>query len=208
MAFRREIAFKLYLKEISNGKYDKEERVLTLSNGLKVRRVHVIGTVVSKYEGKEKNYLALTIDDGSDTIRLKVWGEDIPKLASIEIGDTVDVIGRIREYGGELYISPEIVRKIEDPNFEILRELEMIKSYVSRRGKTEELEVEMVPEEIDKREQLLRLIEEKDYGEGVSMDTLFEELGLDEEELSDLIIELLNEGEIYEPKPGVYRRVL
>jgi len=36
----------------------------------------------------------------------------------------VDVFGKIREYQGEIYVIPEIIRKVE-PNFETLRMLEL-----------------------------------------------------------------------------------
>jgi hypothetical protein len=37
----------------------------------------------------------------------------------------VDVIGRLREYQNEIYIMPEVIARINDPNFELLRYLEI-----------------------------------------------------------------------------------
>ncbi|MFX0136239.1 MAG: hypothetical protein ACFFDN_21545 [Candidatus Hodarchaeota archaeon] len=76
----------------------------------------------------KKDYGYLIIDDGTETIRIKVWGDDIRKykVEDLNIGDNVDIIGRVREYNDEIFIMPEIISKISDPNWELLRELEKI----------------------------------------------------------------------------------
>jgi hypothetical protein len=69
-------------------------------------------------------FAAVTIDDGTDTIRAKVFNA-VSMFESVGVGDIVDVIARVKEYNGEIYVTPEIIRKIDDPNVELLRKLEI-----------------------------------------------------------------------------------
>lgn len=83
-----------------------------------------MGLVVDRFAENGGSYSAITIDDTSDTIRCKFFG-GTKIFDGIAEGDLVDVVGKVREYNGEIYIAPEIVTKITDPNFETLRMLEI-----------------------------------------------------------------------------------
>ncbi|MCD6221588.1 hypothetical protein J7K25_05475, partial [bacterium] len=96
--------------------------------------------VIDKFVSEDGNYATLTLDDTTDTISCKIFMNsnfsdnisrqnliDLETLENIEKGDLIDVIGKIREYNEERYIQPEIIVKIEDPNFEVLRKLEIEK---------------------------------------------------------------------------------
>ncbi len=96
--------------------------------GQQVFRARILGTIVDRYISEDQSYAALRVDDGSETIRLKAWRQDVPRVAGINVGDLVDVIGRVREYGGEIYLVPDIVVKVEDPNWEVVRELEVLRT--------------------------------------------------------------------------------
>lgn len=117
----------------------KKRSYLTTPFGLIVNRARVLGIIIEikifrqdqtegNMEGTKKDYCYLVVDDGTETIRIKVWGDDINKykLPDLKIGDDVDIIGKIRNFNDEIYIMPEIIRKISDPNLELLRELEKI----------------------------------------------------------------------------------
>ncbi|MCD6482668.1 MAG: hypothetical protein J7K83_00130, partial [Candidatus Aenigmarchaeota archaeon] len=54
---------------------------------------------------------------------------------------------------------------------------------------------------------ILKLIKELDEGEGVLVGKIFENLKLDEREIENVIDQLLEEGKLYEPKPGVLKVV-
>jgi len=131
----RQVARKLQIRTINSGKFVQIERESEETrfipnyieiNGNKISRVRVLATVIDKFVSDNNEYASLTLDDTTDTIRCKIFG-DLSMLENIEKGDVVDVIGRIREYNGELYILPEIIVKIDDPNFEVLRKLEIEK---------------------------------------------------------------------------------
>lgn len=125
---KRLTAKKASASEVTRGKFFKKpgfESNYVLTNlGRKLSRVRVLGLVVDRFVENESTYSAITIDDTSDTIRCKFFG-GTKIFDGIADGDLVDVVGKVREYNGEIYIAPEIVTKITDPNFETLRMLEI-----------------------------------------------------------------------------------
>jgi len=101
-------------------------------------------------------------------------------------------------------VVPEIVRKT-DPNFELLRKLELIKKY----GKSNQTKnVEAKDAEIDKislKKQILGLIEESK--EGVSYIDILQKIKSPQPEVESVINDLLSGGICYEPSPGVIRKI-
>ena len=124
---KRNIAYKMRIGDIFNGKPVSEEgKFLFLDSGNKrVVRVNILANCVDKFiqEG-EKKYATITIDDSSGQIRLKAFGDDIEPLKKVMQGDTLQIIGNIREWSGELYILPEIIKKV-DPRWLLVRKLEI-----------------------------------------------------------------------------------
>ncbi len=122
---------KAYIMELVSGEYVRVPRpgrsFIRLWSGEKVDKVRVMATVVSKFLSNDENYSTLTLDDGTETIRIKGWREDARKMDSFQVGDIVDVIASVREYDGEIYLSPLAMNRVGDPNFEPLRELEIFK---------------------------------------------------------------------------------
>jgi len=120
---------KAYIMELASGEYVRVRSpgrsFLRLWSGENVEKVRVMATVVSKFISNDGNYSTLTLDDGTDTIRVKGWREDARTIDTFEVGDIIDVIASVREYDGEIYLSPLAMTKVEDPNFEPLRELEI-----------------------------------------------------------------------------------
>ncbi len=127
---KRLTAKKAGVSEVTKGKYFKkpgfESNYILTQLGRKLSRVRVLGLVVDKFMNDDSSYSAITIDDSSDTVRCKFFG-GAKLFNGIEAGDLVDVVGKVREYNGEIYIAPEIVTKIIDPNFETMRILELSK---------------------------------------------------------------------------------
>lgn len=128
MEKKRLTAIKTRIKNITSGKYVVREGfepnyVLT-KRGELLSRARVLATVVDKFVSETGKFASLTLDDGTDTIRAKVFNA-VSMLDNIAVGDIVDVIGRVREYQGEIYMAPEVVAKQENPNYELLRELEL-----------------------------------------------------------------------------------
>ncbi len=162
-------------------------------------RVRILGTVVSKYIGD--NYGFIVVDDGTETIRVRCFKEDTSKLNDVQEGDIVDVIGRIRKYEDEVYIVPEGIVKLADPNWEFLRKIEI---FVLQKGvKSEVPEQTNVSKDADKI--VLEAIQKLDKEEGVSLDEIASYTKLDRKEVEEAIEKLMASGEIFEPKPERYK---
>jgi len=144
---KRLTAYKAGLTELASGQFVKKEGfqssyVLT-SLGRKLSRVRIMGLVVDKFISQDGNYATLTLDDGSETLRCKIF-INTKLIEDITPGDLVDVIGKVREYQEEVYIAPEIVRKVNG-NWETLRLLELKKTWKKQReliSKVQELQTQ------------------------------------------------------------------
>jgi hypothetical protein len=139
MEKRRITTVKTKIAPIVTGKFIKQEGfepnyVLT-SMGQRLSRVRVLATVVDKFLSETGKFAALTIDDGTATVRVKIFNA-ISMFDNIKIGDIVDVIGRVKEYNDEIYIAPEILTTV-DPGFEMLRELEILQQNKNMERKRE-----------------------------------------------------------------------
>lgn len=137
-------AKKIRIVDIANGKYfpgNKEEMkpsyVIT-AFGEKVSRVNLVASVMDKFLSEDGNYSTMTIDDGSESLRVKAFKEDVKLLEDIEVGDMVLVIGKLKEYNGEVYINAEVVKKV-NPNYESLRKLEILEKLINQEKVVEEI---------------------------------------------------------------------
>jgi len=126
---KRLTAIKTDIKSIVDGKYIKaegfESNYVITKNGLKISRARILATVMNKFVTEDDKYGFIVLDDETETIRAKVF-KNTKILKDLEIGDLVDVVGKIKEYDDELYLAPEIIKKIQDPNFLILRKAELL----------------------------------------------------------------------------------
>ena len=237
---RRYPAKKVRIKDIVEGRFfhgseESRESFLVTPFGQKVSRVNLVASVIDKFLSEDSNYAFIVLDDGSESIRVKAFDE-VEVLERVEIGDLVQVIGRVREFNGEVYLTCEALRKA-DPNLEILRKLEILKELVKQKRVLEEIkklsnlpEAELISfvkekygmdeaclkfvlenlnreKAIDYKPAILKLIESLDRGEGVEIGKIFELSNLPENEIEKAIDELLSSGELFEPKPGVLKRV-
>jgi RPA family protein len=97
--FKRNTAYKFRIGELSLGKpiFDQERFNFLELGDKKIVRVNIIGNIVDKYENEgEKEYLFLTIDDGSGQIKVKSFGEDSRKFKNTQQGQTIVAIGTLR----------------------------------------------------------------------------------------------------------------
>lgn len=128
----RSTAYKLKIEDIIHGRYvrsaEGEPSRLITPWGQEVLRAHIIATVIDKFTSGNGGYGSLRLDDGSGTIRAKLWGEDVEQIQKIEIGDVVELIGMIREYEGEIHLVPEVLKRVEDSNWELVHELEVLRA--------------------------------------------------------------------------------
>jgi len=151
---------------------------------------------------EDENFASITLDDTTDTIRAKVFKTAKP-LDTVELGNLVDVIGKVREWNGEIYIIPEIVHKIEDPNLELLRRLELAAKGQTPRAEGSEPEGQKEKDGL--RGKVLEIIEKE--RNGVSYDDLIKGTGEKEEDVEKVVNEILAEGICYEPSPGKIKKI-
>jgi RPA family protein len=130
MSNMRSTAYKLKIEDLVKGQYvrsaEGEPSRLVSLWGQEILRAHFIATVVDKFIRDDNSYAVLRLDDGSETIRAKAWREDVEHMAEFEVGDLVEVIGGVREYEGEIHLVPDVLKRVEDPNWELVRELEIL----------------------------------------------------------------------------------
>ncbi len=127
MEIKRLTAVKARIADIASGNYvvlpGFESNYVLTKNGMQLSRVRLLVTIVDKFLSESGRYAAMTLDDGTDTIRAKAFNA-VAVFDPFSMGDIVDFIGKLREYQGEIYLVPEIIRRV-DPNWELLRELEL-----------------------------------------------------------------------------------
>jgi hypothetical protein len=149
----------------------------------------------------------------------------------------VDVIGRVREYEGEIYMVPEVIARIDDPNWELLREMEVLRArrQLLAEGKrprpepkpefmrlevdvpaagesptveTIEDEEEPLPEVPEEvRKKVMLVFDKLDKGAGITPLDVAAELDMPQAEVDDSLRVLIADGEIFEPRVGRFRRL-
>jgi hypothetical protein len=173
--------------------------------------VKIFGTILSKNiyrtEGKV-DYGILLVGDGSgSTIRIKAWGSGTSTLDQLEKGELIDIVGKMRHAGNETFLVPEIVRKLPDPNWQIVRELEIIEDYLNRKKALIRGSLRSGSKKVDLRREIISTIEIKGRDTGIDFTELVKCIGhSNEEEIKKTLNELLDQGTIYETRPGRYRK--
>lgn len=200
---KRETAYKLRIGDllIGNQIFEQSENLnprlqfLELGNK-RIIRVNVIANVVDKFSSEgERRFASITLDDGSGQIRARLFGEDINKFTILSQGDTLIIIGLLRSFNKELYILPEIIKKAE-PKYLLVRKLEIEKSF---------------PQEQDKqkikalRDEVIEKIRQAEKNGGIDKDEIIMNIKAQPNLISQEIQKLLEEGIIYEPRPGRVR---
>ena len=196
---RRQVAYKVRIKDIINGQYVKEGGEFTpnyvLVNDKQVSRADIMGVVIDL----DQENKSIVINDGSDSISLRIFEE---KEYKVSIGDIILVIGRPREFNNEKYIVPEIIKKIENKKWVELRKAELKLIDLLSKGNAEQLieTEEIVLGANNNYNDIFRSIKEIDNGDGADIQEVISRSKVIEAEA--IIKNLLKEGEIFEIRPG------
>ncbi|NCN86482.1 hypothetical protein GW932_01505, partial [archaeon] len=197
--FKRNTAYKLRIGDILLAKpiFDQEKFLFLELGEKKLARVNVIGNIVDKYDSEgEKKYMFFTLDDGSGQIKLKVFGDDTKKFKNVTQGQTVSVIGVIRNWNNETYIQPEGISE-KDPKYLLVRKLE-----IEKERKMTARPVETKEEVVAIKDKILESIKGSENDGGIDTDQIimkFREVSPDV--INQEIQKLLEEGIIFEPRP-------
>lgn len=200
--FKRHIAYKLRVGDITIGKpiMDGERFSFLELGNKKIVRVNVVGNIVDRYQSEgESKYISLTFDDGSGQIRLKIFGDDVEKFKDVVQGQTILVIGLLRSFNNEIYISPEIIKQI-DPKYLLVRKLENEKNKVENSQPLEQNQMTAI------KDKILETIKNSENDGGVEVDSIIMNLRETSPEIiNQEIKKLLEDGIIFEPRPGKVR---
>jgi RPA family protein len=238
---KREPAVKVRIKDIVYGKFipgDKESMkpsYLITPYGRKISRVNVLGTIIDKFLNEDESYISFILDDGTASIKAKAFRDIVNLVKNLEIGDIGIFIGKVRKWNEEIYLSIEISRKVDDPNYETYRKLELIKEILPYKrmilelknmrekmseeefikeakrmlGLSEDIIIYLIEskniEEKDYKAEVLKVLKELDKGEGVNVLSIFEIMKLPAQTLDSILTELMSEGKIEEVEAGKIR---
>ena len=216
-------AKKARIIDITNGKFFPGSRETMQSAyvitpfGEKLSRINILATITEKFSSENSKYSSITVDDTTNTIRAKVFGADTQMFENVKKGDAVVIIGKVKEYQTEIYISAEFIRHIprQQSNYENLRRLELLNNLNEKKKiidnlrkfknrMSEEalkkyaedndfgddvLEIVMEGKDIDYKPQILEIISQLDTDStGVEIMKIFEQ-AKEVENLPDIIIE-------------------
>ncbi len=193
--FKRQTAYKLKIGDIFKGKnvFDGNRFNFIELGERRIARVNIVANVVERYTSQEKQYVSLTIDDASGQIRMKIFGDDVLKFNNISQGDTILVVGLLRYYNDEIYITPEIIKK-QDTRYLLVRKLELEKTIKKIDPQEILVLVDKILDQIKKAEP-----------EGISQEKLILELNESPDLINQEIKKALEDGIIYESRPGIVR---
>ena len=200
--FKRNIAYKFRIGDVLLGKpiFDGERFSFLELGDKKIVRVNIIGNIIDRYESEgERKYIFLTLDDGSGQIKLKSFGDDIIKLKDVYQGQTVLVVGVLRNFNNETYIAPEIVKE-QDAKYLLVRKLEIEKEKNNHSMPVAKEQIVAV------RDKILSIIKDSEKDNGIEVDKIIMTL----RDVSPLMInqeikKLLEDGIIFEPQPAKVR---
>jgi len=220
--FQRQTAYKVQISDVLRGKINFEgDRLNNVEiAGKPVLRVNVIANIVEKYSNPEKQFASLTIDDGSGQIRMKGFSDSFDILNIPMIGDTVYMVGTLKFYNDELYLMPEILNVVET-KWLLLRRLELgitgtpevfeapkLSEQASENKQFEEhvvteQKIDMSPKPVEPiSSPKLKVLNQIRKDTELDVEQLIVPLNIPLADLNVIVKELIQEGEIYESRPG------
>ena len=206
----RMISKKVAIKEINEGVFvqdqENEPNYLLSPKKDKIYRCNIIATILT--QERKGPILNLIVDDGSGIILIRFF-ETSKIVEELKIGNTIIVIGKVRVYNNEKYISPEIVKKI-DLAWLKARNLEKVEAFINKTSdpqiETDQPEEDLIAEELieDQNDlpfqKIIKMIKELDKGEGVFVDDIIEKSPINDTE--KIIERMMEKGEIFQIATG------
>ena len=218
-------AIRSSISDIVNGTFLEDDGARVISPyGVELRRVVLVGYIVNR-QSTQGNFASITIDDGTETIKAKAWGTEASSLDEVSNSMLVVLVGKVREYEGEVYIVPEIVSEVKDPNFMTLHLLERYNTMLTQGGLSipapTTLEESVIESPIDDSEhpkekvtprgalakEILQYIRDNNDPQGISIQDIVDNIKGDytKEKIQMEVIELMAADQIQEIKIGRYK---
>ena len=173
--------------------------------GRPVRRVNMLAVVVDKDSAESQSYKSLVVDDGTAQIRLRLFDTEAPLFEKLEVGDFAAIIGKPRRYGSEVYITPEILKHLNNVKWAEVRRLEVAVQHVKTAPSKNAGKVAAMEEELSDavgKDKLLvyKIVKALDAGRGADLSEVTLKSGLGNAE--SVIREMLKNGDLFEVLPG------
>ena len=140
--FKRLPTFRVHIKDLQNGVYNQDHRLLYTIYG-PLKRIRICGTILNRNIINEpseledddmiksgvssKSRISFLINDGTGTVWAFFWGVEEKYYEQINEGNSICLTGKVRESNGKISITGEIIRNIKNPNEILLHELETIR---------------------------------------------------------------------------------
>jgi RPA family protein len=196
---KRQVAHKIQIEDIYAGGFIKDESSAGYLRfkEMVVPRVNVIATIVDR---PESGFASAVIDDGTGKIMLRSF-DNKNIFSGLDIGEQVQVIGRVREFNNERYIMPETVKKLPSIDWISVRKIELAKAnFPSPREEPAQKEEAIVEEIISPAEDVFSIIRRLDSGSGALIYDVIKESK--KNDVEEIINNLLERGDIFEISPG------
>jgi len=203
--YERQTAYITDIVTLLGGQFVKGEAQIqpsyVIASGKKFSRVHIIAVIVA-ITGNEA-----TLDDGTGKIVARSF-ENPGFFTNIQLGDIVRIIGKVRAFNEQIYIIPEIIKKMTNREWVTFHKLQ------HRLHRKQDVHQEMSPDiaeeiidDIDPAhtisqtpsEDILQQIKDLDTGDGAQIEAIIAGGGLETEKI---IQNLLETGDVFEIRPG------
>lgn len=208
---RRQTAFIASIRMLQSGTYKVEEgwqpNYVLLPDQRRISRINLMGVVIAKDQSSPE----FMVDDGTAQIRARSF-DDTDLVRQVNIGDPILLIGRPRIFSKEIYIFPEIVRKLDNPAWIRYRKHELsilekdmpspteTKTETPATPPIEEMEEEAIDE--SPSEMMMAMVKKLDSGDGSATEDAIS--GFNEEHKREdgetVIGEMLKRGQLFEIK--------
>lgn len=199
---KRQIAYKCNIVSLNDGVFVRKpgwESNFVMTDYGDFSRVNIVAVVVAKEEN------SITLDDGTGNIVARTF-ESPEKLAGANVGDLILTIARPREFNNQIYLTVEIIKKIDKDwinyrkkELNLIKKVREVNSLKIKQEKTEPAIIES-PSTASSRERLIRIITQLDTGSGASIDDVITISKIANAE--EIIQDMLLKGEIFEIKAG------
>jgi len=200
---KRQTAYKCTIATLNKGMFVKkqgwESNYLMTEYG-DFSRINIMAVVV------EKNENSVTLDDGTGQISGRIF-ERTEQLSDINVGNVVLIIGRPREFNNKIYLTIEIIKRIEPgwvtyrrKELTLIKKIRELSELPKIEKRTPEPEIVENPSTMSSKEKMAKLIKDLDRGDGASIDDVLKLSKVNNGE--ELISDMMLRGEVYESKAG------
>jgi hypothetical protein len=235
-----------WIKHLLEGRYITPENSLYTIFGT-LKRVRIVATITNREEFMSKRTsdinspteevstnLRFELDDGTGIISAVKWDVDVENYGDRTKGVLVDVLGRVGFFSERVQINNiAFIKKINDPNYVLLREADVIKKIksgdlheipedtVSGSESEEDTFFDDIPSDIDveklfgetkspkidkNKEEIFTIIYEYSQdGNGISLEELQKKTNVSENKLRTYINDLVMESRIYPTEENIYQ---